>query len=224
MEKAIVISIDLVAAAGKSHGPLAKLSQQALQRLEQRYRRFLQLARDNPKNRLSPGHDIDEMWHLHMLHPVAYLRDCLRNFNAILDHNPGFGLKDDSEWQQLNQQFNATGALWQQAFGDAYNPDQQRAPASIAEYRAARMGGSGATVCESEMIGSGSTVCESEMIGSGSTVCESEMITASLQVCESEMIGNGVTVCEAEMTDWPEILGRLGIRPKRTLQREAAFA
>jgi hypothetical protein len=67
----------------------------------------------------APTKDIDEMWHLHMLSPKAYHRDCMRLFGDILDHDGGFG-KGEGEGPQLQSCFEQTARMWQEMYGEAY--------------------------------------------------------------------------------------------------------
>ena len=115
-----ILSIDLVEAALRSES-LRDRTRDELERAAHDYERFLELASHAP-GPLAPTLAIDEMWHLHMLHPVAYHRDCTRLFGKILDHDGGFGL-DPAELPALGQAFERTASLWQQRFGEPYGGD-----------------------------------------------------------------------------------------------------
>ena len=47
---------------------------------------WLPLLQKYPKEQLIPPLDIYWIWHLHMLHPEAYRKDCSRMFNALVLH------------------------------------------------------------------------------------------------------------------------------------------
>lgn len=115
---ASLLSLDLVAAALRSED-LAAITADELAQDVRDYERFLQLARENPDRSIAPTKAIDRMWHLHMLHPRAYVADCLRLFGEILDHDGGFGGTPE-EAPILAETFAATGELWARTFGDAY--------------------------------------------------------------------------------------------------------
>jgi len=117
-----VLSVDLYQAARKSESFLAGESEPVIQAAEERYRKFLQLVLKYPDMPLAPSRDVDEMWHLHMLHPRAYHADCLRLFGDILDHDGGFGL-GEGELPALNNLFSETANLWQQEYGEPYVED-----------------------------------------------------------------------------------------------------
>lgn len=87
-----------------------------------RYVQWLTLKRDNPRSRLAPTRDIDLFWHLHMLRPVAYHRDCMRLIGRILDHDGGFG-KGEGELPQLQEVFTITAEMWEARFGAPYRED-----------------------------------------------------------------------------------------------------
>jgi hypothetical protein len=112
-----VLSVDLVRAALKSSGYLAKLSPEVLKEMETRYLKFLRLAQKYRDRPLAPPFDIDEMWHLHMLHPRAYFHDCMNLFGSILDHDGEFG-KTEEERPLLRQYADETEKLWKEEYGE----------------------------------------------------------------------------------------------------------
>src|SRR5207302_10867328 len=97
------LTVDLVKAARKTEGTLSRESDEELESAVRRYHMWLYLVRKYPEAQVSPSRDIDEIWHLHMLHPRAYFEDCMRIFGEILDHDGGFGLGSADEWNALNQ-------------------------------------------------------------------------------------------------------------------------
>lgn len=113
------LSLDLVAASYRSETIPARWTAARRERAALDYRRFLALAQAEPGAKLAPTKDIDLFWHLHMLHPVDYFRDCQRLFGAILDHDGGFGATAE-EAPLLREAFDATAARWASAFGTAY--------------------------------------------------------------------------------------------------------
>lgn len=102
---------------------LKALSRDELVGVVERYRRFLFLVKRYPDEPLAPTMDIDEVWHLHMLQPVAYYDDCMAWFGYILDHNGGFGAKE-GEWEILLSYFDRTAQLWLETFGEPYLRDE----------------------------------------------------------------------------------------------------
>jgi len=113
------LSVDLVRAGRLSKSGLAKLDDDSLRQLEIGYRKFLLLKSKYPKNVLAPTGLIDEMWHLHMLHPCAYVEDCMSILGFVLDHNPGFG-SEPGTMPILLEHFSETRALWEKEFGEPY--------------------------------------------------------------------------------------------------------
>lgn len=117
------ISVDIVAAARRSEGALASADEQEIQTAAIRYRKFLGLAAKYPDVELSPARDIDEVWHLHMLHPRAYFEDCKRIFGFILDHDGGFGKDSEQQYQELLGVFERTATLWNSEYAESYISD-----------------------------------------------------------------------------------------------------
>jgi hypothetical protein len=114
------LSIDLVKAAKFSEGFLGNLDEEVVQQLELQYRQWLSLKAKYPAHSLAPTRGIDEMWHLHMLHPKAYVKDSMAIFGFILDHNPGLG-KEVGTLSILLSRFADTSALWEKEFGQPYS-------------------------------------------------------------------------------------------------------
>lgn len=113
------LSVDLLRAASRSETFPKDWSPQRLQQAAEDYVRFLGLARKYPTVPLAPTHDIDMMWHLHMLHPVAYAADCERLLGFVLDHDGGFGATPD-ELPLLRAAFATTARMWLEEYGLPY--------------------------------------------------------------------------------------------------------
>lgn len=114
-----VISVDLIRAAKRSEDAVSAWDDARLRRAATDYERFLHLAARYPGEALAPTRDIDALWHLHMLHPVAYAKDTTRLLGHILDHDGGFG-KAAEELPLLKQVFARTSELWEHEFGAPY--------------------------------------------------------------------------------------------------------
>jgi len=114
-----VISVDLLRAADRSESFPKDWSNARRSRAFARYARFFTLLAKYPTRPLAPTADIDEVWHLHMLHPVAYARDCMRAAGHIIDHDGGFGATAE-ELPLLRDTFEATAHLWLEEFGEPY--------------------------------------------------------------------------------------------------------
>ncbi len=119
------VSADLIRASYRSDDFPQDWSQQARERSLRRYAQWLRLKQLHPARRLAPTRDIDLFWHLHMLSPVAYHRDCMRLFGRLMDHDGGFG-KGEGEMEEIKTVFLATGALWEDAYGEPYGEDGTR--------------------------------------------------------------------------------------------------
>ena len=121
-----VVTVDLRDRAKRSESFPENWTDGMLDDAIQRYEKFLLLAAKHPKESIAPTKDIDEIWHLHMLSPVAYHRDCITLMGKILDHDGGFGAVPE-EMSQLEDTFMNTAKLWENEYGNSYvgNPDTQ---------------------------------------------------------------------------------------------------
>lgn len=125
-----LISADLIAASYRSDTFPRDWTQQQRETSLARYEKWLRLKLLHPKSRLAPTLDIDLFWHLHMLSPVAYYRDCMRLFGRLLDHDGGFG-KGPGELEQLKSVFLRTEQWWEEEYGAPYRVDGTRARDAI---------------------------------------------------------------------------------------------
>lgn len=116
------ISVDLMEASYRSDTFPEDWSREQREKSLLRYRKWLGLKLIHPNARLSPTRDIDLFWHLHMLSPVAYFRDCQRLFGRLLDHDGGFG-KGEGELPRLIEVFTRTAEQWETAYGEPYRED-----------------------------------------------------------------------------------------------------
>lgn len=118
------LSADLLRASYRSDDFPADWTEEQRKKALGRYEKWLKLKQKHPKARLAPTRDIDLFWHLHMLAPVAYHRDCLRLLGKLMDHDGGFG-KDPNELPELKKVFFETATLWEGAYGEPYREDGQ---------------------------------------------------------------------------------------------------
>ncbi|MCS6799484.1 MAG: glycine-rich domain-containing protein-like [Myxococcota bacterium] len=114
-----LLSVDLVERSYRASSFPADWSREQRERALRRYERFLLLVARDVDAPATPTRDIDEMWHLHMLHPVAYQRDCARLFGGTLDHDGGFG-NDPAELPVLQGAFRAFARRWREAYDEPY--------------------------------------------------------------------------------------------------------
>lgn len=113
------LSVDLMEAARRSDDAPSEWTDADRAFSLRRYRMWLGLKLRNPTTRLAPTKDIDVFWHLHMLSPVAYYRDCLRLFGKLLDHDGGFG-KGPGELELLGRVHQHTAELFEATYGEPY--------------------------------------------------------------------------------------------------------
>ena len=113
-------SVDLREAACRSESETREWVSEKLDESIERYRKFFSLARSG--ERVAPTRDIDMIWHLHMLSPVAYHHDCMSYLGRILDHDGGFGHTPE-EVEILAGVFAETARRWEETFGQPYVAD-----------------------------------------------------------------------------------------------------
>lgn len=117
-----LVTVDLLEASYRSDAFPQDWTREQRERSLSRYEKWLNLKLLNPKARLAPTRDIDLFWHLHMLSPVAYHRDCMSAFGRLLDHDGGFG-KGPGELPLLQEVFKSTAELWERQYGEPYLVD-----------------------------------------------------------------------------------------------------
>lgn len=114
-----VISIDLIAASYRSSSFPQDWTREKREQEARRYEMFLCLSAKHPGKRATPTREIDEFWHLHMLHPCAYVADSMRIFGRIFDHDGGFGI-GPGELPILKTAFRGFAARWEAEYGEPY--------------------------------------------------------------------------------------------------------
>ncbi|MCO6465396.1 MAG: glycine-rich domain-containing protein-like [Bradyrhizobiaceae bacterium] len=97
--------------------------QQQLDSAEDRYRKFLTLNLLYPDLDIVPTGDIDTFWHAHILDTAKYQVDCDRVFGKMLHHFPYFGMRSESDAQDLFDAFESTKKLWVENFHESYADD-----------------------------------------------------------------------------------------------------
>jgi hypothetical protein len=65
--------------------------------VESDYREFLLFAKLYPAATPSPGLDVDQFWHFHILDTMKYARDCDDAFGYFLHHQPDTEFEDEFE-------------------------------------------------------------------------------------------------------------------------------
>ena len=79
--------------------------------VEPQYRAFLFLIGTKQAGILVPTHDIDEMWHAHILDTRKYMSDCALLFGFYIHHYPYLGMKDEADKTHATGLFHRTEAM-----------------------------------------------------------------------------------------------------------------
>lgn len=85
----------------------------------ERYKKFLYLRQQLPKEFLVPTYDVDLFWHAHQLNPWAYKHDMVKYTGDLFDHDDS--VTDRSKGSKLYNADKRTRDLWRQFFNDAYS-------------------------------------------------------------------------------------------------------
>ena len=78
--------------AGKS-----ALTREHVEDCVRKYRNYLALAKTYRSVPLMPCHDIDLVWHQHVLNTKQYYEDCMGYFGYMLHHNPAMPTQEVAE-------------------------------------------------------------------------------------------------------------------------------
>jgi hypothetical protein len=89
----------------------------AAERDAELYRCFLKLCVIYPGQAIVPTHDIDHVWHAHVLDTAKYRTDCDRVFGRPLDHFPYAGLRGPQDRAAWSADFARTRVLFAEHFG-----------------------------------------------------------------------------------------------------------
>lgn len=86
-----------------------------MDRLIERYYRFMSLIADDPNRSFVPTLDIDLAWHTHQLSPSAYYNYTSRTCGKYIDHDDKIGEA------QLSMAFQHTSMAYQEKYGVVYS-------------------------------------------------------------------------------------------------------
>ncbi len=81
----------------------------------QLYKNFLWLNYRYPQELLVPTRDMDECWHIHLLHTKAYEKDCQQIFGYYLHHAPS-DPENEAAMLYTTQQYQKTKAYYEEEF------------------------------------------------------------------------------------------------------------
>ncbi|GAA5525298.1 hypothetical protein Maes01_01864 [Microbulbifer aestuariivivens] len=95
----------------------AEMTEEAWDKGEEEYRRFLTLKQMYPGVSLVPSKLVDQVWHAHILDTRAYREDCNTVFGRFIDHYPYFGIYGEDDQQALQDNFEQTIELYERHFG-----------------------------------------------------------------------------------------------------------
>ncbi len=79
--------IDLTLARQKMMKQLG-WTQEKCDQIETEYKAFIYLNYVHPQKTLVPSHDVDQMWHAHILQTRKYQKDCMDNLGFFMHHTP----------------------------------------------------------------------------------------------------------------------------------------
>jgi len=82
------------------------------------YKRFLHLNKRFPDFPIVPHRIMDLMWHQHILDTRAYHKDSRKVFGKYFHHFPYFGIRGESDRQELNSAFDETQSIYAKVFGE----------------------------------------------------------------------------------------------------------
>jgi hypothetical protein len=82
-----------------------------------RYGNFLFLLSQQPEQALIPDVEVDHLLHIHMESEAQFVDDCQFLLGGAIDHQAGFGARDEAERRTLLNAFKQTTALFNALFG-----------------------------------------------------------------------------------------------------------
>ncbi len=116
--KRLIDAVDLNPTINRLVGVHKWPRQHALEASRQ-YRNYLFLKKkygeDHP---LPPSHDIDEVWHAHILHTEDYYDFCKQLFGSFLHHHPHHGKDNSMKDDDIAQLFKKTEELYYAEFNE----------------------------------------------------------------------------------------------------------
>lgn len=81
-------NVDEVIRQLSTKAPCKEWSKERLECAKEEYLRYLTICKLHPGIGLTPSHDVDEVWHRHILNTKQYAEDCQKYFGYFLHHEP----------------------------------------------------------------------------------------------------------------------------------------
>jgi hypothetical protein len=94
------------------HSPNAR---ETMERLIEKYKRFMSIISENPKHTAVPTLDVDLAWHTHQLSPKPYYEYSVRKCRKFINHD------DKLEEDKLATGFEWTSKMYQKMFHEVYS-------------------------------------------------------------------------------------------------------
>jgi len=91
-------------------------SKEMCEKIEEQYKAFMFLCYSYPDKPIVPTHEIDEMWHAHILDTRKYANDCENTIGYFLHHFPYFGRRGEEDNQNWKESFFDTKTLFRDHF------------------------------------------------------------------------------------------------------------
>jgi hypothetical protein len=105
-------------------------TQEYVDAVEIRYRRYLCMLFMNPNGSIVPTRDIDLFWHHHILDTRAYALDCQNVFGYFVHHFPYFGMRDEEDAKDLLSSFESTKIYYKSLFDEDYVTESEDSDSS----------------------------------------------------------------------------------------------
>lgn len=112
-----IAELNLISVAAKIRDHHRDWTETRIRAAVEGYRYFLALCKFEPERPLVPAHDVDEVWHMHILFLEQYLADCQTVFGKVLYHYPYFGLQPEHAIRQYGAHLRDMLYLYRQYFG-----------------------------------------------------------------------------------------------------------
>ncbi|CAN8288542.1 unnamed protein product [Cochlearia groenlandica] len=153
-----------------------------------RYKAFLYLFKRNREMSMDvigvPTHDIDLMWHTHLLYPSSYYNDLKKIFGNIVQHEDDTKIVESKQSKKLDNIFSETTTQWEETFGQNY----------------LKANGCLVTVVEKKNDGCVVAAAEKKSVGYDATAVEKKSAQCQcmclMTVAEKKSVGYNVTAVE----------------------------
>jgi len=160
--------------------------------VERGYRNYLRMLVKHPEDleEIVVSKEVDEFWHMHILHTMKYTEDCEKVFGTYLHHNPQSRERTVEDAGKRSASIERTRRLYQGEFGAGER--QSRIPAGVLKT-------DGAAYCGALQVKDQAAYCGASLEAKRAAYCGAALRTEEAAYCGALQVKDQAAYCGASL-------------------------